>query len=394
LIWANFLDHTEEVRLQEQIFQIKKLEGLGHLAAGIAHEFNNVLAIIQGQFALLSRNLPNDESIGRRVKVIDNAVARGASTVRQLLVLARRRPVKKEFIRVEELLAETCKLVQSLFPENITLRLEAGPGLPGIVGDRDQLGQAFLNLIINAKDSMPDGGTVSVAARLDPRDSKSARVRVEVSDEGSGIPPELLDKIFDPFFTTKEEGKGTGLGLSLVATVARSHLGWVEIEARSPRGTTFRVFLPAAPRPEAEAAKPPLAPVQRDAGGASILLIENEADVRSFERHVLADHGFRVVECPSADEAWALLEKDPSAFAVAITDLGMPGLGGEGFCQRAQKLASGPKLMVQTGNMDPAVLERLKTIGVHHILLKPFSPEELLAGIRTVLDSERGRGDE
>lgn len=387
LIWANLIDHTEEVKLQDQVFQIKKLEGLGHLAAGVAHEFNNVLAIIQGQFALLSRNLAKEESVVRRVEVIEHALRRGASVVKQLLVLARRRPVKKEFIQIDVLLAETCRLVQSIFPENVTLQLEVTPSLPGVFGDRDQLGQALLNLIVNAKDAMPEGGTIRVAAL--PNNEQSTSIQVVVSDEGSGIPPELIDKIFDPFFTTKGEGKGTGLGLSLVETVVRSHLGKIEVRSREPKGTSFIVVLPAASALDSKSRNSPVQKPSSHADGATILLIENERHLLEFEQQVLIEHGFQVVGYPTANEGWELLQTNPAAFSVVITDLGLPGLSGETFCNLVRTLQPEPKLVVQSGNIEPTVLERLRRSGVRQILVKPFSAGELLSSIDSVLQEQR-----
>jgi signal transduction histidine kinase len=384
LIWANFIDHTEQLSLQEQIFQIKKLESLGQLAGGIAHEFNNILSIIQGHLGLLELDHPPGSPAAPRIEVIKRAASRGASIVNQLLVLARRRPIKKENLRIEELLTDTARLVEDIFPENLVLRVDVSPGLPGILGDRDQLSQAFLNLVINARDSMPDGGTITLAARLF-QDGGTSMIRVEVSDEGMGVPPGLVDKIFDPFFTTKAEGKGTGLGLSLVAKVAESHQGRIGVEPRTPRGTIFFILFPAALSFEEDSSASLLQP-GRPHQSISLLLVESEADVLTFEKQILENQGYRVAGCLTAAEAWPLLQDDSQAFALVITDLGLPGLKGEDFCRLVRTLPSAPCLVVQSGNFDPGVQERLEALGIRDFLLKPFTATELLKTLQTVLD--------
>ena len=385
LIWANFIDHTEQRRFQEQMYQNQKLELLGQLAGGIAHEFNNLLAIFQGHLALLARECPPESPMVSRVHVLERTTQRGTSIVKQLLTLARRRPMNEETFAVDALLAETMKLVSGFFPETLALTVDCEPGLPDLRGDPDQLGQALLNLMINARDAMAEGGNIVLAAR---RTTSGSEVRIEVADEGPGVPFELVSKIFDPFFTTKKEGKGTGLGLSLVATVAKAHRGTFGVESRSPRGSLFFIVLPLAPGPEeAKDQDTPFAE-DRPPQGSVVLLVENEEDLASFESQMLRHNGYEVVRFSSGEPAWRWLQAGGQAVAV-VTDLGMPGMQGETLCALIRSMEDGPSIVVQSGNLEPEVQTKLEGIGVQEFLIKPFTLPELLTSLQRILARDR-----
>jgi len=388
LIWANFIDHTEQHQLQEQMFQIRKLESLGQLAGGVAHEFNNILAICQGHLALLERELPVGSPGLARVEVLNKATRRGAAVVRQLLLLARRRPIDQELVRIEDLTAETIQMLTGLLPENLTLRSRIEPGLPPLLGDRDQLSQALLNLVINARDVMPSGGTIVLAARRQPEEGRPDWIRLEVSDEGPGVPAEVLDRIFDPFFTTKEEGKGTGLGLSMVAGVAQSHQGQVGVDPRLPHGSAFFLLLPPA-QENAHQAPAPL-PSKRTAPSfreTRVLLVENEVELSEFEAVVLQGQGYVVTRCRDGEAAWELLSSPGADFDLVLTDLGMPGQGGVALVEQIAGLGLAPTVLVQSGNLEPAAHQRLQDLGCTRFLSKPFGPDELLDAVRAALEA-------
>lgn len=390
LIWANFIDRTEQRQMQEQIFQMRKLESLGQMAGGIAHEFNNILAVCQGHLTLLEKEIEAASPAQHRIEVLTRATVRGASIVKQLLILARRRPLRREFLEVGELINETLRMLEGVLPENLILRAEIEPGLPLVRGDRDQLGQALLNLVINARDVLPEGGTVVLRARLVSEEAKTDWIRLEVADQGPGVPPELVEKIFDPFFTTKDEGKGTGLGLSLVAGAAQSHWGRAGYEPNTPRGSLFFLLLPPVSAPEAAA--PPSLPVPRvrPPSGTRVLVVENEEAISEFEASILQTQGYEVLRCTSGAQAWARLQAPAEPIALVLTDLGLAGMTGESLCALVRTLTDPPAVVVQSGNLEPEARYRLAALGVAEFLSKPFTADELIAALESAFQKRGG----
>lgn len=393
LIWTNFIDHTEQQQLQKQMYQFGKLESLGEIAGGVAHEINNVLAVFLGQLSIMELESRPGDRLYDRIELLKRATKRGSAIVRQLLALARQQPSRRETFSVADLLAETLQLVKGVFSERFEFELETDSSLPELTGDRDQLVQALLNLVLNARDAMPEGGRIVLGARtLGPPDPM---VRIEVSDEGTGVPPELFEKIFTPFFTTKQPGKGTGLGLSLVASIAKAHHGSVGVEPRSPHGSTFFLLLPLESEGHQELegsrvfSEPPVLAVKDH---ARLLLVENEEDLLNLEAQFLTLRGYRVTQCKTAEEAWGLLQAGGQGIEALVTDLGLSGMGGEALCTLVRSLPSPPAVVVQSGNLEPETKVRLEARGVTTFLLKPFLMEDLAQTLQQVLTQKKPEG--
>lgn len=394
-IWANFIDHTQQQMLQKQMYQFGKLESLGEIAGGVAHEINNVLAVFLGQLSIMELDTHPGDRLFDRLELLKRATKRGSGIVKQLLALARQQPSRRETFSVDDLLEEVLHLIKGVFSEKFEFVLDAQERLPKLHGDRDQIVQALLNLVINARDAMPVGGRIVLGARS--LDVPVPAVRIEVSDEGTGVPTELQEKIFTPFFTTKEPGKGTGLGLSLVATIAKAHHGGVGIEPRQPQGSTFFLVLPLGgdtpgesepERPDVSVPATSLHPSTE----VHLLLVENEEDLSDLEGQFLAELGYRVTLSKGAEEAWRLLQKDEPRIDVLVTDLGLFGMGGEALCGLAFSLPRPPVVIVQSGNLEPEVRVRLESQGVDAFLTKPFLIEELAETLLQALNSTRSGG--
>jgi signal transduction histidine kinase len=240
-------------KLEEQLLQAQKMESIGTLAGGIAHDFNNILNIIKGYTSVLSEELSENRDAEKNFKVIDEAIERGAAMVRQLLTIARKTVTHLAPVHINEQISELSKLIKETFPKTITVSLELDPTVPPVTADAGQIGQVLLNLCVNARDAMPDGGSLII--RTDVVDGKTVRdrhreidactyVSIEVSDAGKGIDENIRDRIFEPFFTTKKQGEGTGLGLAIVYSIVKNHKGFIDVGTESGRGTTFRVYLP------------------------------------------------------------------------------------------------------------------------------------------------------
>jgi len=379
---------TERRILDDRIAELAKMEALGTLAGGIAHDFNNVLSIILTYVSLLERRA-DDPASQRAIHVLKQAIDRGAGLSRQILTFARRAEIQSSRIDTANLVMELISMVSETFPRNIRLTFDFDPELPLIQADSGQLHQALLNLCINARDAMPDGGTLNFDLRVvtatmrdlldDTRPSE--HICIAVSDDGTGMEEPTRRRIFEPFFTTKEKGKGTGLGLAMVYGVVKAHGGFIDVESHPGRGTTFRLYFPAC-----SASAP--AQIRSDdshesARGETLLLIEDEPDILEGLSLQLRDAGYNVRSARNGVEAMEIYSASrPDA---VLTDLGMPSMGAVDLLRSLHEAGPDVPIVAMTGYVDPEVHAQVFAAGVKQIVKKPFEIEQLLRSLREVL---------
>ncbi len=381
---------------QEQLRHMQRIESVGRLAGGVAHDFNNMLAIILGYSEMLLQRLPESSPLHPIVEEIRQAGERSANLTRQLLAFSRKQILQPRVVRIGAIVTEMQKLLGRVIGEDIHLVLRTDPVEGSVRADPGQLEQCLLNLCINSRDAMPRGGTITVETRnaeLDeeytaahPDAAPGSYVRLSVSDTGEGIPPELLPNIFEPFFTTKPVDAGTGLGLATVYGIVTQSDGHITVESEVGRGTTFHLYLPRFRGSEAAGAPLP-EPAPR--GRETVLLVEDEAVVRKLLRTVLEEHGYQVLEASHADEALKLARDHPSDLPLLVTDVVMPGgKGGRELAEELLALRPGLRVLFMSGYTDDAVLRHGLSSEQAAFIQKPFLPAALLTKIRDVLGQE------
>lgn len=385
-------DITERKHLETQFLRAQRMEGIGLLAGGIAHDLNNILTPIAMSTSLL-RNLARDSEDRAMVEYIETNVRRGADIVRQLLTFARGQPSVRAPVAVRQLLREMDALIRETFPRNLSLEVTVAPELWPVEGDPTQIHQALMNLAINARDAMPQGGRLTLAADNVMLEAAAAaqmlnakpgpHVCLRVSDTGVGIPAEHLERIFDPFFTTKEIGKGTGLGLPTVLGIARGHGGTVRVDSRVGRGTTFEVYLPATPEAR------PVIPVEPElpprGRGELILVVDDEATVRGTVQQALERHGYRVLTASEGQEALGLLAEYHSELKAVLTDMMMPGVDGPQLVRAVRQREARLPIIGMTGLTESMTGEDLKNLNLAQMLAKPFEARALLVAVHRAL---------
>ncbi|MCX6902030.1 MAG: PAS domain S-box protein [Verrucomicrobia bacterium] len=390
-------DLTEQKKLEAQFLRAQRLEAVGTLAGGVAHDLNNILApILMG--APMLRELPMPAEMASTLDAIESSAQRGTAIVRQLLTFSRGQTGQRIPLHLKHLLRDLHHIIRETFPKNITFTTSEAPDLWPLVADPTQLHQILLNLCLNARDAMPDGGTLVLTAANFQADDQFAAMttdarpgpymHLQVSDTGAGIPPEHLEKIFDPFFTTKEVGKGTGLGLATVQRVVSGHGGLVRVHSQMGKGTTFHIYLPAAP--EAIAPTAPVSPTARLTGhGELILVVDDECPIRRITQQTLARYGYRAVTAGDGTEAISLFAQHQTEVRAVLTDLMMPGLDGLALVKILARMAPRLPVVISTGlGRDPRQHEKLaalELLGVTIVLTKPYTADERLHALHAVL---------
>lgn len=401
---AVMTDATELKSLQSQFVQSQKMQAIGQLAGGIAHDFNNLLTAITGHCDLiLLRHDPGDQDYADLTQITQNA-NRAAALVSQLLAYSRKQTMHPRILDLRDTLSDLTHLLNRLVGERITLTLSHEPGLGAIRADKRQLEQVIMNLVVNSRDAMPEGGRIRIVTQNITLDEPLRRdravvapggyVSVEVIDEGTGIAPDTLDKVFEPFFTTKRTGQGTGLGLSTVYGIVKQSGGFIFADSVEGQGTTFRLLFPAHAHREAaqpDSAKPAPGTTR---GRGTILLVEDEVPVRAFASRALQLRGYDVIEAGSAEEALELLADRTLSVDVFVTDVVMPGLDGPGWVQKA--LADRPEVPVVfvSGYAEETFGDVQSRIARSVFLPKPFSLDELVETVhRLAQDRDKGGED-
>ena len=388
-------DITERKLLEEQLHQSQKMEAFGQLAGGVAHDFNNLLTIIQGYVCMLqSKDCPDDKR-PTSLAAIAKAADRAANLTRQLLTFSRRQLFQPKPLDLNEVVASTSQILQRLVGESITLETQYASGDAFVMADLHMLEQILINLAANARDAMPNGGQLVVAASICEMNSApdgqqdefqpGPRVCLSVTDNGCGIAPENLSRIFEPFFTTKDVGKGTGLGLASVYGIVKQHEGWIEASSNVGKGTTFRIYFPATSQPATSAKIP--ARVQPVRGGSeTILVVEDEPGLRELFRITLQRHGYQVFMESSGITALRSWSSRLDQIDLLLTDVVMPGgISGWELASTFQAERPGLKAIYMSGHSTD-LNSHAKNV---RFLAKPFNPETLAETVRACLDEAK-----
>ena len=388
---------TKRKRLEQQLIQAQKMEGLGTLAGGLAHDFNNILAIILGYTNRLETFRSKPKEVPGAIKVIKEAVDRGAALVQQLLTAARQTEARFSSLDLNALVRELEKMLQATFPKMINFELHLQPDLPLITADRSQIHQVLLNLCVNARDAMQQGGTLTLETGLAPGVQLTEMFTgvaaenyacLRVRDTGSGMSREVKSHIFEPFFTTKERGKGTGLGLSVVYGVVNNHRGFLQVESEPNAGTTFLIYLPVEHSMDERGGADGRRIPHRQDSSQTILLVEDEEMLRELGVAILEGEGYRVIAAKDGVEAVEFFEANRDEIGLVICDLGLPRLGGREAFFKMKESKPAVRVIIASGYLEPVIRSDMLKAGVLDTIQKPYDFNVLLAKIRSVIGPE------
>ena len=392
---TSFMDLTERKKMERRSLRAQRMESIGTLAGGIAHDLNNSLGPIVMSLDLLMRKLTDPQS-AELLTVIESSAHRAADMVRRVLSFARGVEGNRTEVQIPRLIGEIETIVNDTFLQQIHIETRVPPGLWTVLGDSTQLYQVLLNLCLNARDAMPRGGWLLVSAEnrevdathegfsQNPDARPGPYIVLQVKDAGLGMAPAVLEKIFDPFFTTKEFGQGSGLGLPTSLAIVKSHGGFFHVTSELGIGTTFQVFIPAQTQAASPAAPPPIPEMPRGSGEL-ILVVDDEAPMRQMTRHVLELFGYRVVLASHGAEAVDIYKGQREEIAAVITDMTMPGMEGPEVIRILRAIHPQLPIIAVSGLASGIYTARLAGLGVGHILSKPYVPAALLKMLRQVL---------
>jgi signal transduction histidine kinase/CheY-like chemotaxis protein len=388
-------DVTERHRLEEELRHSQRMEAVGRLAGGVAHDFNNLLTAINGYGELLLSRVPEGDAMRVDVQEICSAGERAAALTQQLLAFSRRQMLKPEPLDLNAVVAEMDKMLRRLIGEHIDVETRLAPDLCLVHADRGQLEQVVMNLVVNARDAMESGGTLTLetanvgadarGARREPGAPPGRHAMLLVRDTGCGMDEETLAHVFEPFFTTKPSGKGTGLGLSMVYGIVQQSGGQIVARSKPGEGSTFRLFLPLAP-PVAAAVVVAAPEVAAAGGRETVLLVEDEALVARLAERVLRDAGYTVLRAGDGIEAEQVFRRHAGAIDLLVSDVVMPHLGGPELAERLRTARTDLPVLFLSGYNDSAVLGRGLLRRDTSFLGKPFNPAALAAEVRRLLD--------
>ena len=402
-VWA-FLDISERRRIEEEqrileaeIRQNQKLESLGTLAGGIAHDFNNIISIIGGHTDILAEKLKEQPAALASVQTIHEAAERGSSMVRQILTFARKSEADFRALHIQEMVDELVKMLRVTFPRAIEIHSSFPPDLPPVWMDPSQMHQALLNLCINARDAMAGTGRLEIRTSLVNGDEIVSRfpaasgkrlVRIQVSDTGAGMDEKTRARIFEPFFSTKGRGRGTGLGLAVVYGVVSAHKGFIDVESRPGQGTTFSLFFPASER-----RSPVIAPCGGEAedfagGSETILVVEDEEDLRELLSTMLHDHGYGILVARDGLEALERYRRHKEDIDLVITDMDLPKINGAAVSRSILDANPQARIILISGFIEASLKEEILSSGVREFMAKPYTMPQMLQAVRQVLDRD------
>ena len=387
-------DVSEKRVLEDQFRQAQKMEAVGRLAGGVAHDFNNLLMVISGYTEVLLEKLENGGTLHSKAAAIQQASDRATTLTRQLLAFSRKQLLELKVVDVNTIVSDMERLLRPLIGENIQLTTKLGAGLGRTRADAGQLEQVIMNLVVNAKDAMPEGGKIIIRTANTELDDTYRRehayiqpgpyVMLSVSDSGCGMDQQTLSRIFEPFFTTKEKGKGTGLGLSTVYGIVKQSGGYIFAQSEPGHGTTFRIYLPRVDD-RAEVASTVRSPETATCGTETILLVEDEESVRQLVKETLESRGYTVIEAGDGEAALQLALSRPEAIHLMITDVVMPGISGHELAQQLAKTHPSTKVLFLSGYTEDAVANPGALEHEGAFLQKPFTLQNLARKVREVL---------
>jgi PAS domain S-box-containing protein len=389
-------DVTETKKLESQFLRAQRLEGIGTLASGIAHDLNNILSPILMSCGILRREFEDEDTL-KMLSIIEGSAERGAGIVKQVLTFARGVEGERVLLQLKHLVSELSKVMAQTFPRNIDIQTNFPPDLWPVLGDATQLHQVLLNLCVNARDAMPKGGSIRLNAEnvnvdqqlasMNPGSQLGPHVVLRASDTGTGMSPETMEKIFDPFFTTKEVGKGTGLGLATVIGIIKSHGGFLTLQSELGVGTTFSVFLPASQDGKSGDSLKEEEPIARG-DGQLVLVVDDEPPIREALVRTLTVNGYRAYTAEDGSDALALYFQRRAEIDVVITDLAMGQMDGVTLVRSLRKLDPKVRVIVSSGHMQKENIVLLEGMGVKTFLDKPYSADKLLRALHAVLQPE------
>ncbi len=386
-------DVTDRRVLEDQFRQAQKMEAVGRLAGGVAHDFNNLLMVISGYAEVMLTKLDLEDPLHEKARSIQQASDRATTLTRQLLAFSRKQLLELKVVDVNAIVADMERLLRPLIGENVELATKLAVDAGHVRADAGQLEQVLMNLVVNAKDAMPNGGKLTVQTQNIVLDEDHRRgqtfirpgnyVMLSVSDTGMGMDKETQSRIFEPFFTTKEKGKGTGLGLSTVYGIVKQSGGYVMVQSEITRGTTFHIYLPRVEEP----AEMHTAPVARAAAGGTetVLLVEDEESVRQLVRETLSLKGYRVVEAENGEAGLAAAAQHKGKIDLVITDVVMPGMGGRELVKQLAQVRPEAKVLYLSGYTEDAIVSEGTIESGTAFLQKPFTLQNLSRKVREVL---------
>jgi signal transduction histidine kinase/ActR/RegA family two-component response regulator len=390
-------DVTDLIQLEEQLRQSQKMDAIGQLAGGVAHDFNNLLTAINGYSSLALQRLEADHPITSYLEEIKKAGDRAANLTRQLLAFGRKQILQPLAINLNDVVTDMNKMLRRLIGEDILLTARLDPDLKNIKADPGQIEQVLVNLIVNARDAMPQGGDLTIeTASVELGSAYASKhlgfqpgqyVMLEVSDTGCGMDAATQARIFDPFFTTKEKGKGTGLGLSTVYGIIKQSGGDISVSSEVGHGTKFKVYLPQVVTAPQQAEALAVEPAVRG-GTETILLVEDEDVVRGLARKILEHAGYQVVEASRGEEALRLYRQSVDPIDLLLTDVVMPETSGKEVADRLHEMQPDLRVLFMSGYTDEAIVHHGVLDSHLEFIQKPFTPAALARKVREVLDSE------
>jgi nitrogen-specific signal transduction histidine kinase/CheY-like chemotaxis protein len=386
-------DITEHKRLEQQLQHAQRMEAVGRLAGGVAHDFNNILTAVRGHSEILLTVLEEDSPHRRHADQIHRAALRAAALTSQLLAFSRKQVLQPRTLDLNSVVANLTVMLRRLIGEHVELRTRLAERLGSVRADAGQIEQVVVNLVINARDAMPSGGVLSIRTEnveVDP--SEAARMGVPmgrwvvlaVSDTGVGMDAATRARIFEPFFTTKEAGKGTGLGLSTAYGIVTQSGGQIAVESEVGKGTTFRVYLPRIDAPSTASGRFALERNDAPKGTETVLLVEDDGDVREFVQDVLRSHGYQVLSAIDGTQALSLIEQHPGPIDLLVTDVIMPRMMGSEVAARVAALRPSIKVLYISGYPGDAIVKQ--GVPEHMFVQKPFSVSALARRVRELLD--------
>lgn len=387
-------DTTRLKELEDQLRQAQKMEAIGRLAGGVAHDFNNILTVIMGYTSILDEKVKDGEEISSDVEGIRKASQKATALTRQLLAFSRRQVLRPKITDLNDLVKDMEKLLQRLVSEDVSIHLRLEAEHASVFVDPGQIEQVLMNLVVNARDAMPDGGSISI--RTETSRVQQERVSVtgivppgdylslSVRDTGTGICEEDLERIFEPFFTTKPDEKGTGLGLATVYGIVKQSKGYIQVDTAPGEGTTFLIHIPLSSE-KASGDADPRQENPRLKGNETILLVEDEDGLRELVERILVKYGYQVIKARNGGEALLLMEKRSGQCDLMISDLIMPHMDGKELADRLRGMYEHLAVLFISGYPESSIRERGIALAGEQFLRKPFEPEELLLRIRTIL---------
>jgi PAS domain S-box-containing protein len=387
-------DISEKLKLQHQLVQAQKMEAIGRLAGGVAHDFNNLLTIINGYSSLLLNSISDEDAYYDEVKSIHAAGEKAEDLTKQLLAFSRKQEMELSYLNLNHVILNIQKMLQRLIGEHITLTTDLNEELNPVYGDRGQIEQIIMNLSVNARDAMPDGGDLVIETTLEKLTSDnnpfSFKIesgmynRLTVRDSGTGMDKAILQNIFEPFFTTKEAAKGTGLGLATVYGIVKQHDGYITVESSPGKGSTFHVYFPVADEAEIEIEEV-IEPEKDCFGTESILVVEDDEIVRQFVTHSLLSCGYTVHEFGRAEPALTSFIQDPQSVDLILTDIVMPEMSGIDMANQIREVDEEIEILLMSGYADD-MLDQFSMESYENFIQKPFTPQQLTKRIRYLLD--------